>query len=83
PRLFRLVKQESIQNAMGFNNQGAEKIAARLSKIYPFVLPLGARVAKLPKTQFCFPQPLVFQSLFLENKIKEENFCILEIKPQK
>ncbi|EAH8811920.1 hypothetical protein EWP88_09560, partial [Campylobacter coli] len=40
-------------------------------------------VAKLPKTQFCFPQPLVFQSLFLENKIKEENFCILEIKPQK
>ncbi|EKL5136912.1 hypothetical protein PR647_000283, partial [Campylobacter coli] len=23
-----------------------------------------ARVAKLPKTQFCFPQPLVFQSLF-------------------
>ncbi|EAH7828303.1 hypothetical protein EPW42_03120 [Campylobacter coli] len=42
-----------------------------------------ARVAKLPKTQFCFPQPLVFQSLFLENKIKEENFCILEIKPQK
>ncbi|EAL6338314.1 dihydroorotate dehydrogenase (quinone), partial [Campylobacter coli] len=46
PRLFRLVKQESIQNAMGFNNQGAEKIAARLSKIYPFVLPLGANIGK-------------------------------------
>lgn len=31
---------------MGFNNQGAEKIAARLSKIYPFVLPLGANIGK-------------------------------------
>lgn len=46
PRLFRLVKQESIQNAMGFNNEGAEKIATRLSKTYPFVLPLGANIGK-------------------------------------
>ena len=46
PRLFRLVKQESIQNAMGFNNEGKDKIAARLGKIYPFVLPLGANIGK-------------------------------------
>ncbi len=46
PRLFRLVKQESIQNAMGFNNEGAEKIATRLSKTYPFVLPLGVNIGK-------------------------------------
>lgn len=39
--------------------------------------------AKLPKTKFCFPEPLIFQSLFLENKIKEENFCILEISSKK
>ncbi|HEF3808701.1 TPA: quinone-dependent dihydroorotate dehydrogenase [Campylobacter jejuni] len=46
PRLFRLVKQESIQNAMGFNNEGAEKIALRLAKTYPFVLPLGVNIGK-------------------------------------
>ncbi|XAK35469.1 hypothetical protein AAH951_06380 [Campylobacter coli] len=39
--------------------------------------------AKLPKTKFCFPEPLIFQSLFLENKIKEGNFCILEISSKK
>ncbi|MDN2918693.1 dihydroorotate dehydrogenase (quinone), partial [Campylobacter jejuni] len=46
PRLFRLVKQESIQNSMGFNNEGAEKIALRLAKTYPFVLPLGVNIGK-------------------------------------
>ncbi len=46
PRLFRLIKQESLQNAMGFNNEGSEKIASRLSKLYPFVLPLGANIGK-------------------------------------
>ena len=50
PRLFRLVKQESIQNAMGFNNEGAEKIALRLAKIYPFVLPLGVNIGKNKST---------------------------------
>lgn len=46
PRLFRLIEQESLQNAMGFNNEGASKIATRLSKTYPFVLPLGANIGK-------------------------------------
>lgn len=46
PRLFRLVAQESLQNAMGFNNEGREKVASNLSKIYPFVLPLGANIGK-------------------------------------
>ncbi|MCH5336291.1 MAG: quinone-dependent dihydroorotate dehydrogenase [Campylobacter sp.] len=46
PRLFRLSEQESLQNAMGFNNQGGDKIALRLAKIYPFVLPLGANIGK-------------------------------------
>ncbi len=46
PRLFRLVGQESLQNAMGFNNEGKDKIAARLAKIYPFALPLGANIGK-------------------------------------
>lgn len=32
PRLFRLVKDEAIINRMGFNNDGADVIAARLNK---------------------------------------------------
>ena len=46
PRLFRLVEQESIQNAMGFNNAGKDKIAQNVRKVYPFVLPLGANIGK-------------------------------------
>ena len=46
PRLFRLIEQESVQNAMGFNNDGKDKIAQRLQKIYPFILPLAANIGK-------------------------------------
>lgn len=50
PRLFRLVEQESLQNAMGFNNDGGEKVASHLAKNYPFVLPLGANIGKNKNT---------------------------------
>ncbi len=33
PRLFRLIASKSLINRMGFNNQGAAAIAARLSKL--------------------------------------------------
>ena len=33
PRLFRLIEDRALINRMGFNNDGAEKIAARLAKI--------------------------------------------------
>ncbi|QKF63020.1 dihydroorotate dehydrogenase 2 [Campylobacter mucosalis] len=46
PRLFRLVEENSIQNAMGFNNEGAAKIKNRMSSIYPNVLPLWANIGK-------------------------------------
>lgn len=46
PRLFRLIEENSIQNAMGFNNEGAAKIKNRVSKIYPNVLPLWANIGK-------------------------------------
>lgn len=32
PRLFRLVEDEAVINRMGFNNEGIEKVAKRLSK---------------------------------------------------
>ena len=33
PRLFRLIPDRALINRMGFNNQGAEAVAARLSKL--------------------------------------------------
>lgn len=46
PRLFRFVKEESIQNAMGFNNEGMRVIAKRLESLYPYATPLGANIGK-------------------------------------
>ena len=46
PRLFRLVSEQSIQNAMGFNNEGADIIERRVRKIYPFVIPIAANIGK-------------------------------------
>ncbi len=41
PRLFRLVKDQALINRMGFNNEGADRVAKRLTK-------LRASGAKLP-----------------------------------
>ena len=46
PRLWRHIQEESIQNAMGFNNDGADTIANRLEKLYPFAIPLGLNIGK-------------------------------------
>ncbi len=46
PRLFRLVSEQSIQNAMGFNNEGADIIERRVRKIYPFKIPIAANIGK-------------------------------------
>ncbi len=46
PRLFRFPKEESIQNAMGFNNDGMTKVHERVSKLYPYTIPLGANIGK-------------------------------------
>lgn len=46
PRLFRFPEQESIENAMGFNNDGMPIIQERLRKIYPFDLPVGTNIGK-------------------------------------
>ncbi|MDR0762252.1 MAG: quinone-dependent dihydroorotate dehydrogenase [Campylobacteraceae bacterium] len=46
PRLFRHIAEKSLQNAMGFNNDGCVKIAKRASALYPFAIPLGANIGK-------------------------------------
>jgi len=46
PRLFRYPEQESLQNAMGFNNEGAFKVIENLKKVYPYAIPVGASIGK-------------------------------------
>ncbi|MDO7253372.1 quinone-dependent dihydroorotate dehydrogenase [Helicobacter cappadocius] len=46
PRLFRFKEEQSIQNAMGFNNDGSQKVSSRISKIYPYALPIGINLGK-------------------------------------
>jgi len=46
PRLFRLVDEDSIQNAMGFNNKGSYYMIQRLKKLYFFDYPVGINIGK-------------------------------------
>jgi len=49
PRLFRIVRQEAIINRMGFNNHGAEAVAAALRKGGAHAkhgIPLGINIGK-------------------------------------
>lgn len=46
PRMFRHIEEESLQNAMGFNNDGAYKVVQRLKKRFPFTTPIGVNIGK-------------------------------------
>ncbi len=46
PRLFRLIEDQSIQNAMGFNNKGSDYMLQRLEKLYFFDYPIGINIGK-------------------------------------
>lgn len=46
PRLFRLIEDQSIQNAMGFNNKGSHYMLQRLKKISFFDYPIGINIGK-------------------------------------
>ena len=46
PRIFRYPNQNTVQNAMGFNNDGMDEVIKRVKKLYPFITPLGANIGK-------------------------------------
>lgn len=53
PRLFRIVKAESIINRMGFNNYGAESMCRKVQRSYPKEnrrAPLGVNIGKAKLT---------------------------------
>ncbi|WP_051393011.1 quinone-dependent dihydroorotate dehydrogenase [Glycomyces arizonensis] len=46
PRLYRMPKSEAFVNRMGFNNDGAQALAARLAAAPPVNCPLGISIGK-------------------------------------
>lgn len=46
PRMFRHVDENTLQNAMGFNNDGLLKVQRRLKDRYPFTTPIGINIGK-------------------------------------
>ncbi len=50
PRLWRHIREESLQNAMGFNNRGSLHMERRLKKRYPYVTPIGVNIGKNKQT---------------------------------
>ena len=46
PRMFRYPEYNSVQNAMGFNNEGSAAVLMNLKKLYPFSIPIGANIGK-------------------------------------
>ena len=50
PRLFRHKEEKSLQNAMGFNNEGSAVVAKNLSSVYPNAIPIGANIGKNKNT---------------------------------
>ncbi|WP_460498079.1 quinone-dependent dihydroorotate dehydrogenase [Glycomyces tarimensis] len=50
PRLYRMPKSEAFVNRMGFNNDGAQALAARLAAAPPVNCPLGISIGKSKAT---------------------------------
>lgn len=46
PRMFRLPKDKALINRLGFNNEGADAVAARLAKSGRPMVPLGVNIGK-------------------------------------
>ena len=46
PRLFRFPEYESLQNAMGFNNDGMESVLKRMERTFPSSVPVGINIGK-------------------------------------
>ncbi|HVL40138.1 MAG TPA: quinone-dependent dihydroorotate dehydrogenase [Fimbriimonadaceae bacterium] len=50
PRLFRLAQDRALINRMGFNNQGADPLASRLTRVRERPIPIGINLGKGKRT---------------------------------
>ena len=68
PRLFRIPADEALINRMGFNNEGAEAMAARLKRRRNFKVIVGGNIGKNKAT----PN---------ENALSDYEFCFEKLHP--
>lgn len=67
PRLFRLVQDKAVINRMGFNNQGADVIAARLRDLKERKILIGGNIGKnkvTPNEEAVNDYMICFEKLF-------------------
>ncbi|HEX2021956.1 MAG TPA: quinone-dependent dihydroorotate dehydrogenase, partial [Candidatus Thermoplasmatota archaeon] len=67
PRLFRLPKDQALINRLGFNNEGADLVAARLAKAPPAMVPVGVNIGKarrVPNAEATADYLKTFERLF-------------------
>jgi len=67
PRLFRLKKDQALINRMGFNNEGADAVAARLKRKRPANFIIGGNIGKntaTPNEEAVEDYTYVFHKLF-------------------
>ena len=50
PRIWRHVAEEALQNAMGFNNEGADRMRYLLERARPYPIPVGVNIGKNKNT---------------------------------
>lgn len=50
PRMFRFPSEKSLQNSLGFNNQGVERLRRRLHDRSALSIPLGVNIGKNKQT---------------------------------
>ena len=67
PRLFRLPTDRALINRMGFNNEGAEKVAERLRQCRPSDIVIGGNIGKnkdTPEEKSAEDYLICFKTLF-------------------
>ena len=77
PRLWRHIEEESLQNAMGFNNDGMKKVKKRLLKRYPFTTPIGVNIGKNKVTPE--DEAINDYTLLLENFHELADYLVINI----
>ncbi|MFA5862659.1 MAG: quinone-dependent dihydroorotate dehydrogenase [Candidatus Thermoplasmatota archaeon] len=67
PRLFRLPKDKALVNRLGFNNDGADAVAARLARSGRSMVPIGVNIGKarkVPNSEATADYVRTFEKLF-------------------
>lgn len=92
PRLFRLKKSKALINRMGFNNEGCDKLVARLRKLRKAGVVIGANIGKNKATPnqhavddylYCFRKLHPYADYFVVNVSSPNTPGLRELQERK